>query len=235
MSVLLCMLLQEEFRSDLEQAVNTLRAQKSYSFHVSHKMDTNMPLGNRDVKADGRYVDKTGFTLKGGAIEMFRKDGKTAFEDMDGNWRLVGDKKGRGGQRDENEFLASQAREPHEEAANFHKDIGDLVVGDDLEDVNGIECVVFSGKLTEDGARKFTAWADSYGGATRGAKRTGSLKVWVDDTYTIRRYELTTRIDQSGFIQAFVEVVSETEFSDIGETTFEPPEEGLAQINGTRQ
>ena len=232
MSVLLCVLLQEEFRSDLEQAINNLRALKSYSFRVSHKMDTNMPLGNRDVKADGQYVDSKGFYLKGGSIEMFRRDGKTAFEDMNGDWRLVGDKKGSRGQRDENEFLAAQAREPHNEASNFHQDIAELVIEDNLQDIGGVDCVVFSGKLTDDAARKFTAWADSYGGATRGAKRTGSLKVWIDDAYTIRRYELTTRIDQSGFIQAFVEVVSDTELSDLDATTLEPPEKGLALIDG---
>lgn len=234
MSALLCMLLQEEFRTDLEQAVNTLRELKTYSFRVSHKMDTNMPLGNKDVKADGRYAEKTGFYVRGGNIEMFRRDGKTAFEDMDGDWRLVGDKKGRKGQRDDNEFLAAQAREPHNEAANFHKDIGDLVVEDNLQDINGTDCVVFTGKLTDDAARKFTAWADAYGGATRGAKRSGSLKVWIDDSYTIRRYELTTRIDQTGFIQAFVEVVSETEFYE-DDAAFEPPEKGVELIDGKKE
>lgn len=230
---------QDGFGDDLKRAVQNLRDASSYAIEVSHDMESTLALGNRDVRGNGKYVKGVGFWMKAGKVEMFRKGKKTAFEDADGEWRIVGAKKRerRGGEegRDNHEFLASQTRIPHEEIGNIAKDITKLEVEDLTQVAGGVECVVFKGDFTKDAARKFTSWADAYGGATRGATRAGSVKIWIDDTWTIRKYEVSSSINaQRGFIQIFVEVVSVTVISKHGETELTPPEEAVRLIDGEK-
>lgn len=235
LALLLGICAQDEFRADLERATKKLAACKSYSFKVSHDMETNINfVPSRDVNAEGKYVDSTGLYIKGGGVEMFRKGKKTAFEDSKNEWRLVGSG---GGEKDANEFLAAAAREPHLEIGNGAKDIGKFEVSRDLEDVEGVECICVSGPLTSEAATRLTAWADSYGSVARSASRSGSLKVYLDDKWTVRKYVLTTRLDgQVPFVdKAFVEVVTTTTLSDYNATELEPPAKAVEAIDGKKR
>jgi hypothetical protein len=226
---------QDELRAELQTATQRLRALKSYSFRVRHAIDTNLPLPARDVNGDGRYVESVGFHIKGGNLEMFRKNKKTTYQDADGTWQILGSGGG-GGPGNNTAFLAAQVREPHVEVGSAHSDIDRLEVEDSTQDIDGTDCAVFKGKLTADAARKFTSWADAYGSAVGGAKREGAVKIWVDDAWTIRKYELVSRIEGSVPFNpnAFAQVTTTVTLSEQNATELEPPSRALDLLEGKK-
>ncbi|MBI2901606.1 MAG: hypothetical protein HYY17_15590 [Planctomycetes bacterium] len=222
---------QDDAAADLGKAGAKAQEWKSYSFKTASKSE-GMPQrgggGGGQENAgprttEGEYVADKGLHSKTGENEVIRKGEKTAVKGRDGKWAAP--ETGGGGGRGRRGMGGFPP--PHESLKEIEKSFKSVAKGSDGD------ATVYSGDLTADGVTKLSG-GRGFGG--RGGRQgggtlesSGTAKVWVDADGNITKIEVKTQVKGKIQEREFdIKTERTVEFSKIGSTDFEIPEEAKA-------
>lgn len=227
----------QDTKSDVKAAAKKLQDTSGYSWTSTPKSEGGGGHGgNRfqpgptegKLEKDGSVWMKT--TQGDNTTEAFLKDGKSAIKTADG-WKSGSDfQDNQGGQDRRRDPAAGLGRRlqnftaPAAEAESLVDKVGEL-----KNEGEG----VFSGALTEEGAKSLLAFGGRRGDNSNGPQISdpkGSVKFWVKDG-TLVKYEINVqgKVSFNGNDRELNRTTT-VEFKDLGSTKVEVPEEAKSKL-----
>jgi hypothetical protein len=142
--------------------------------------------GGSPQPVEGKVDGDQPVYLKANRLEAYKKDTKLVTKNQEGSWAEVEppqkgaekEKGNRGGQ------ILRGVKAPHEELGGLETAFQELTKAGEKEN----DCAVYSGTLSEEGAKRFA-------GRGRGKMSfSGSAKIWVNAEGVIVKYEIVTQV-----------------------------------------
>lgn len=191
----------------------------SYRYESESDIDSGYFGGN--VRPKGSFLKGVGFSMKMEDTEVLRANGKTAVKNPGEEWKKPPED--RGGEFSLKALTTKYFPPPHEIVGRMEaKFFKTVKVEGATEFISAVECVIFEAELTEEGARKMSGLGSL---ADRAKNFTGTVKLWIDDTYTIRRYKLDAKAGLAGPLgEIAVSLKGKVDFDQIGAAKVEIPE-----------
>ncbi len=210
----------DETAKQLVDAGKTAAAWASYSYQSESDIDSAFLGGS--LRPKGGFQKDVGFYMKMEDTEVVRVNGKTAVKNPGEDWKKPPED--RGGDFNMKALATKYFPPPHEligrMEAKFFKSVK---LEGATEFVSAVECVIFNAELTEEGARKMSGLGSL---ADRAKNFTGTVKIWVDDTYTIRRYKLDAKagVNLGPMGDMTISLKAKVDFEQVGEAKVEIPD-----------
>ena len=217
----------------LLKATEKAAALESYAF--KGETDFQGPLGKAPAQIpvlDGKFQKDAGLHIKSDRGEIFKKNNRAFLKQGSEDWQdLAQFQPPPGGNPNRNRgamfgpMMARNMKAPHEELKELAKGLKEVKKDEKTEKVGDIECVVYSGDLTDEAMKgsPLGRLIGQFGGA--GAEVKGSAKFWVDLTGNVVIYEVLTKaaVEFQGNSIDFT-LTRRNEISDSGKVKVEIPE-----------
>jgi hypothetical protein len=230
-------LFQAEAKDEAIGAAKKMVELKNYGWKGSMKFDGNLPFGGNneipEAKFEGSHDADKGTHMLTDSTEYLKVGEKTVSRPR-GEWRLeeerdggggFGGRGGRGGMGRMFGMFGGAPKMPHEELKDPDGKISDVKKEDAKEKVGEVECAVYSCTLREDAARDMAPFARMLE-RIPDSTVSGSLKLWVDESGQVLKYETTTKVAASFQGNDFeVSVIRSTELKDVGKAKVEIPDD----------
>lgn len=219
LAMLVCQ--EDEIAKQLVESGKTAAAWSSYAFQAESEVDSAFLGGS--VRPKGAFQKDAAFTMKIDDTEVVRAKGKTVVKNPGEQWGKPPDQ--RGGDFNFKQLSTKHFPPPHELIGRMEtKHFKSVKVDGATEFVSALECVVFEATLSEEGARAMSGLPPDIAGRAKNFE--GTLKVWVDDTYTIRRYKLDAKasVGLGPMGDMVVSLKGKVDFDEIGAAKVEVPE-----------
>jgi hypothetical protein len=213
-------------KDEVKSAAQKLAAADNYSWTTT--IDAARfhpgPSHGKTEKGGFTYVD---FSMQDNTIEAVVKGGKGAIKTEDG-WQSLQDaaKAGEDGGFNPRMFLARRMQNykaPAAEAEDIMGKAKDLTKSDD----------VYSGDLTEEGAKSLMAFGGRRGGGQAPAisKAKGSVKFWIKDG-VLTKYQLKLQgtVNRNGE-DMDIDRTTTVEIKDVGTTKVSVPDEAKSKMS----
>lgn len=234
-------IVQDDPQQAVLDAAKTLGETKNYSF--KGETLTEMPdMGGEaeppaPQKFEGKHDADIGTTVLTDTQEIVRYKGRTATCPR-AQWRLMpeegdeGGRRGGGGRRGMFGRGGGGARTPSEDFTDFGDKIAKVTGGDKKETIGEDECTLYEAELTEEAAMAAMG-GGRMGRMMEGAEVDGTVKIWVNNSGRIARYETRTTLFAST-AQGEFEVTSTRTVTiyAIDETKVEIPDGAKDAIEG---
>jgi hypothetical protein len=202
---------------------------KSYTVHYTMTIEGQGEQAI-DLVFDGGYTEEDGMYLSGSYLTaplgLYRKGDKTAVIDSaDKTWKNAEDVKPSGGRRAP---PGKNFQLPHVEIRGIDEKL-DRIKRSGPEHRAGVSCDVYTGELTDAGARSFLPRGGELGGRVKPA---GDVKLWIDpQTGRIIEYMICFIVDGSYQDKAFrITTTRHVTFSKFNGTTLNIPKEARDAI-----
>jgi hypothetical protein len=207
----------------VKNAARKLGAADNYSWitTVESSQFQPGPSHGKTEKGGFTYVD---FNFQDNTTQSYVKDGKGAIKGEEG-WQSLSDAAKDDGNGGFNffRFLAMRMQDykaPAAEAEDIASKTKDLTQADD----------VYSGDLTDDGAKSLLAWRGRNGQGPPVTKAKGSVKFWVKDgVITKYQYKLEGTM-KFGDDDRDIDRVTTVEVKDVGATKVTVPDDAKAKV-----
>lgn len=214
-------------KDDVAAAAKKAAEMESYSFKFTVEVE-GAPMPMDPMEFNGKYAKDSGAYVSGAMMgqdfEAYKKGEKVAFKGMDGEWQLASGRRAGGRGPMGGMMLGRSMKLPHEELKDGEKKLKAIKKAEAKEKVGDKECAVYEGELTEDAVKEILPMGRMPGMGE--AEISGKVKMWIDGESVIRKYELTAQMSvtvQENPME--IKIVRVTEFSKIGETKVEVPDE----------
>jgi hypothetical protein len=210
-------------KEEINKAAKALGEKPNYSWKTTVKVPegTQFRSGPTEGKADKEGNTYLTMTFGDNMTEAVIKGDKATYTNQDGDWQLADENaEGRG------RFMGMMLRNfkaPAAQAPDIAASVKELKKEGD----------VYSGDLTEEGAKTLMSWrgrrSGSEGPEVKGAK--GSAKFWVKEG-VLSKYEFTVK-GQMNFNGNDIDVdrVTTTEIKDVGSTKVVVPEAAKKKLS----
>jgi len=215
-------LLAADPKEEVTAAAKKLGQKDNYSWK------TTLDFGNFNTTTEGKANQEglacLSMTAGDNTREAFLKGGKAVVKTPDEGWQSLSElENGNGRGRQMMVRRLKNFKTPAEEAANLVSKTKELKKDDD----------VYSGELTEEGAKELLAFGRRRGAdapAPKNAK--GSVKFWIKDGM-LSKYELK----QSGTVtigdnERDIDGTTTTEIKEVGSTKIEVPDAAKKKLEG---
>ncbi len=220
-------------KDEVAKAAKKTAEVESYTFKLEVEIEGS-PMPMDPMTFEGKHQKDvathiTGSISFGGQsydIDAWKKGEKNVYKDpQSGEWKSGAAAGARGGRGGGMMSAGRNIKSPHEEMAGLEKKYKEVSKKDAKQDVDGKECTVFEGPLTEEGAKDMLP-----GGMGRmlgaAGEVTGTAKLFVDADGIIRKIVLVSVVSAS-FQGTDLEITTTrtTVLKEIGSTKVEVPEE----------
>lgn len=237
-------------KAELEKATKKAAEWSSYAYAESRDTEGSWGPSRGPSKSEGAFQKDAGLTTKSDESEAIKVGDGVVYKDRDGAWKKVPKEEprpeGEGGRRgDWRTMRYRNLRAPHESLAGLETKLKAVKMGEATEKISDAECVVFSGDLTEEAVKEMSqrgGRGGRGGGELSDATYEGTVKVWVDDEYRIRKVVMETTVagaweGRDGMPGGDFEMttIRTTEFTKIGEAKVEVPEEAKKALEAKEE
>jgi hypothetical protein len=216
-------LLAADLKEELTSATKQLADKDNYSWK------STMEFGNFSGNTDGK-IDKDGLvamtmTFGDNTREAFLKDGKGAVKLPDEGWKSLNELESSSGEGRGRQFLVRRLKNfkaPAQQAADLITKVADLKKDGEI----------YSGDLTEAGAKELLTFGRGRGGAAAEAKNAkASVKLWVKDGM-LSKYEIKQQGTVSfGGDERDIDGTTTVEIKDVGKTKVDVPEDAKKKLS----
>ncbi len=214
-------------KDDVATAAKKASELESYAFKFTVEVE-GAPMPMDPMEFNGKFAKETAAYVSGAMMgqdfEAYKKGEKVAFKGMDGEWELASGRRAGGRGPMGGMMLGRSMKLPHEELKDGEKKLKEIKKAEAKEKVGEKECSLYEGELTEEAVKELLPMGRMPGMGE--AEISGKVKMWIDAEGVIRKYELTASMAipiQDN--QMNLKIVRVTEFSGIGETRVEVPDE----------
>lgn len=201
---------------------------KSYTFKATVQIEGS-PVPIEPMEFDGAVQGDLSHIrgeVMGNEMEAYRKGGRTIVRNADGDWEEV-EKEGPMG------ALNRGLKPPHEQLKDFEKKLKDGIEKKGTEKVEGEDCDVYEGELTEKAIRSLMR---DRAGILEQAEVSGKARVWIDGEGNVRQVETVIAIAmelQGNPLE--MTVTGRTTLSKFNDTRIETPAEVRKLLGDEKQ
>jgi hypothetical protein len=174
-------------REDLAAAAKKTAELKSYKFTADIEAQGG-PGGGQPFSVEGFHRKEDGTYAKvGDRFEVARKGDRVAYADQSGEWKPFEDVQGRA------RGFVKEIKSPHEELPTIDKKFDKLAKDEKCERYDDGDCAVYSGTLSDEGARALVPMGDQlkkWGDPTV----KGTARIYVNSDGAVVRYVIDVEL-----------------------------------------
>jgi hypothetical protein len=233
----------DDAKASTSKALEAARAWTNYTFSVSTEVEGSFRQGEGEGRnyappvTIGKYDKEIGLWIEQEYLSIYKKGDQTAYKTRKGEWKKFTAPSGKRGDSSKREGEGAQrvlrmiqyGSAPMEMLSRLGDRMEEVVRTETKERVQDADCVVYKGKVPEEVLRRLIP-----AGPFRGAEDMeieGFALLWIDGDSRLRKCEVNVDIQGSREDEEMTFGMTRTlEFSDVGTTKVEIPEEAKAVV-----